>query len=124
MKKISVIILALLACVMSYAQHRINSFFDDMGIVRLETQELKESSDTLVNIFHRTDDVNLVLIFFFQRFYCTDIIANLVTLDGEVVFKRNWRMVGEAKNLKSLFYGFCHDFFCTRFAIREIAVSM
>ena len=57
MKKISVIILALLACVMSYAQHRINSFFDDMGIVRLETQELKESSDTLVNVFHRTDDV-------------------------------------------------------------------
>jgi gliding motility associated protien GldN len=57
MKKISVIILALLAGVMSYAQHRINSFFDDMGIVRLETQELKESSDTLVNVFHRTDDV-------------------------------------------------------------------
>ena len=57
MKKISIIILALLACVMSYAQHRINSFFDDMGIVRLETQELKESSDTLVNVFHRTDDV-------------------------------------------------------------------
>ena len=57
MKKISVIILALLAGVMSYAQHRINSFFDDMGVVRLETQELKESSDTLVNVFHRTDDV-------------------------------------------------------------------
>lgn len=57
MKKLSVIILASLACMMSYAQHRINSFFDDMGIVRLETQELKESSDSLVNIFHRTDDV-------------------------------------------------------------------
>ena len=57
MKKISIIILALLASVMSYAQHRINSFFDDMGIVRLETQELKESSDTLVSVFHRTDDV-------------------------------------------------------------------
>ena len=57
MKKISVIILALLACVMSYAQHRINPFFDDMGIVRLETQELKASSDTLVSVFHRSDDV-------------------------------------------------------------------
>lgn len=57
MKKISIVILALLACVMSYAQHRVNSFFDDMGIVRLETQELKESSDTLVSVFHRTDDV-------------------------------------------------------------------
>mgnify|MGYP003442102509 CR=1 FL=1 len=42
---------------MTYAQHDIRSFFDDMGIVRLETQELQESSDTLVNLFHRTDDI-------------------------------------------------------------------
>ncbi len=57
MKKISVFILASLSCVMSYAQHRINSFFDDMGIVRIETQELQESSDTLVSVFHRSDDI-------------------------------------------------------------------
>ena len=41
----------------SNAQHQINSFFDEMGIVRLETQELKEASDTLVTVFHRSDDV-------------------------------------------------------------------
>ena len=58
MKKISVFILALLGFVMnSNAQHQINSFFDEMGIVRLETQELKEASDTLVTVFHRSDDV-------------------------------------------------------------------
>lgn len=57
MKKVSIFILALLGSCMTYAQHSINSFFDDMGIVSLETQELKESSDTLVKVFHRTDDV-------------------------------------------------------------------
>ena len=57
MKKVSIFILALFGACMTYAQHSINSFFDDMGIVSLETQELKESSDTLVNVFHRTDDV-------------------------------------------------------------------
>ena len=58
MKKISVFILALLGFVMnSNAQHQINSFLEEMGIVRLETQELKEASDTLVTVFHRSDDV-------------------------------------------------------------------
>lgn len=57
MKKISIIVIALLGFSMTYAQHNISSFFDDMGIVNLETQELKESSDTLVSMFHRTDDI-------------------------------------------------------------------
>ena len=57
MKKISILAIVMLASVMSYAQHQVNSFFDDMGIVRLETQELQESSDTLVSISHRADDV-------------------------------------------------------------------
>lgn len=57
MKKISVFILVMLASVTSIAQHQINSFFDDMGMVRLETQELKEASDSIVTVFHRTDDV-------------------------------------------------------------------
>ena len=57
MKKISVFLLALLSCAVTYAQHNVNSFFDDMGLVRLETQELKEASDTLVTVFHRSDDV-------------------------------------------------------------------
>ena len=57
MKKISIFVLALLSCFATYAQHNVRSFFDDMGIVNLETQELKESSDTLVSVFHRADDV-------------------------------------------------------------------
>ena len=57
MKKISVFILVLLVSVASNAQHQVNSFFDDLGMVRLETQELKEASDSIVTVFHRTDDV-------------------------------------------------------------------
>jgi gliding motility associated protien GldN len=57
MKKISVFILVLLASVASNAQHQVNSFFDDLGMVRLETQELKEASDSIVTVFHRADDV-------------------------------------------------------------------
>ena len=57
MKKVSIFVLVLFGSLMTFAQHRINSFFDDMGVVSLETQELKESSDTLVTVFHRTDDI-------------------------------------------------------------------
>lgn len=57
MKKLFFILIALVSVHTIHAQHRVNSFFDDMGIVSLETQELKESSDTLVTVFHRTDDV-------------------------------------------------------------------
>ena len=39
------------------AQYQVNSFFDNMGIVRLETQELSETADTLVSKFHRADDI-------------------------------------------------------------------
>jgi len=39
------------------AQHRINSFFNELGTVRIETQELDENADTIATIFHRTDDV-------------------------------------------------------------------
>lgn len=57
MKKISILAVVMLAGLMSYAQHQVNSFFDDMGIIRLETQELHEASDTMVNVTHRADDV-------------------------------------------------------------------
>jgi gliding motility associated protien GldN len=57
MKKIIVIIFALLGFSNIHAQYQVNSFFDNMGIVRLETQELSEAADTLVNVFHRADDV-------------------------------------------------------------------
>lgn len=57
MKKIIVIIFALLGFSTIHAQYQVNSFFDNMGIVRLETQELSEAADTLVSVFHRADDV-------------------------------------------------------------------
>lgn len=57
MKKIIVIIFALVGLNTIHAQYQVNSFFDDMGIVRLETQELSEAADTLVSVFHRADDV-------------------------------------------------------------------
>ena len=57
MKKVCIIAFALLGTIVATAQHRVNSFFDDMGIVRLETQELSQSADTLVSISHRADDV-------------------------------------------------------------------
>ena len=56
MKKISIFVLAVLGCLATYAQQPA-SFFDDMGNIRIETQELSESADTLVRVFHRSDDV-------------------------------------------------------------------
>lgn len=55
MKKIAFIALLMLVGLNVRAQHQINSFFDNMGAVRLETQELR--NDTVVSIFHRTEDV-------------------------------------------------------------------
>lgn len=57
MKKLVFIIVALLGVSTAQAQHQINSFFDEMGLMRLETQELSESADTLVSVFHRSDDI-------------------------------------------------------------------
>lgn len=56
MKKVSIFVLVLFSCLTTYAQHPL-SFFDDMGGIRLETQELEASSDSLVSVFHRSDDV-------------------------------------------------------------------
>ena len=57
MKKVCLIIFALVGFATTQAQYQVNSFFDNMGIVRLETQELSEAADTLVSVFHRADDV-------------------------------------------------------------------
>ena len=57
MKKISILMLVLFGCMMTFAQHQINSFFDNKGTMRLETEELQASSDTLVKVFHRSDDI-------------------------------------------------------------------
>ena len=57
MKKLGFVIIALFGVVSVFGQHQVNSFFDDMGIVRLETQELSEAADTIISVFHRADDV-------------------------------------------------------------------
>lgn len=57
MKKLFFVIIALFGVVSVFGQHQVNSFFDDMGIVRLETQELSEAADTIISVFHRADDV-------------------------------------------------------------------
>ena len=57
MKKISVLLVVLLGCLMSNAQHQVNSFFDDMGLINFETQESVDPTKPLVTINHRADDV-------------------------------------------------------------------
>ena len=57
MKKLGILSVFLLVCGLASAQHHINSFFDRNGAVRLETQELIDSSDSLASVFHRADDV-------------------------------------------------------------------
>jgi gliding motility associated protien GldN len=39
------------------AQQLPKSFFDSKGNLRMETQELADNADTLVSIFHRSDDI-------------------------------------------------------------------
>ena len=57
MKKLFIIVLLFAGVFTANAQHQINSFFNANGTVRLETQELKEASDTLASVFHRTEDI-------------------------------------------------------------------
>lgn len=55
MKKLMVLVVLFAASIAVNAQHQINSFFDQLGAIRLETQELHD--DTIVTVFHRTEDV-------------------------------------------------------------------
>lgn len=57
MKRILTIVALFCLTLSMSAQHRINSFFNELGIVRIETTELDENADTIATIFHRTDDV-------------------------------------------------------------------
>lgn len=58
MKKLVFIIVALLGVSTAQAQHQINSFFDEKGLMRLETQELaKDTTNKLITVFHRSDDI-------------------------------------------------------------------
>ena len=56
MKKISILVYAMLSSVMMFAQHTIDSFFDDLGNVNLTTQET-EGNGVTMKITHRPDDV-------------------------------------------------------------------
>ncbi len=57
MKRLSVIALMLVGIVTAHAQHQINPFFNDKGAVRIETIELNDAADTLINVSHRADDI-------------------------------------------------------------------
>ena len=57
MKKLFIIVLIFAGIITANAQHQINSFFNQNGTIRLETQELDEASDTLASVFHRTEDI-------------------------------------------------------------------
>lgn len=57
MKKLCVALLLLAGISLANAQHLSNPFFAPNGTVRLETQELIESSDSLSTVYHRGDDV-------------------------------------------------------------------
>lgn len=57
MKKVRILILLALGTATAYAQQEVLNFFDTNGTIRLETQELNASADTLVTVFHRKDDV-------------------------------------------------------------------
>ena len=57
MKKFSLAALLLFVSLTLGAQHTVNSFFDEIGAIRSESQELNLNSDTLPFVFSRTDDV-------------------------------------------------------------------
>lgn len=57
MKKTLAIVTLLLAFLTVNAQHQIYPFFDEKGIVRIETTELNDAADSLITIFHRADDI-------------------------------------------------------------------
>ncbi len=57
MKKLSIIACLLLAVCSMNAQHKVNSFFDELGTARIQTVEYSPYADTIVTTFHRTDDI-------------------------------------------------------------------
>ena len=57
LKKISIIACLMLGVVTAQAQHKVISFFDEMGSARIQTAEFSPSHDTIVMVDHRIDDV-------------------------------------------------------------------
>ncbi len=56
-KKLSIVACLLLGVATAQAQHQVNSFFDELGTARIQTEEFSKAHDTIVNVFHRSDDV-------------------------------------------------------------------
>lgn len=57
MKKLSIIACLLLGVTAVSAQHQVNSFFDAMGMAKIQTVEYSGTHDTLITVEHRMDDV-------------------------------------------------------------------
>lgn len=57
MKKLCIIACLLLGVTFANAQHQVISFFDNLGSAKIQTEEYSASHDTIVQVFHRIDDV-------------------------------------------------------------------
>jgi len=56
-KKLSIIACLMLGIITAQAQHKVISFFDEMGTARIQTEEFSKAHDTIVMVDHRLDDV-------------------------------------------------------------------
>ena len=56
-KKLSIIACLMLGVITAQAQHKVISFFDEVGSARIQTEEYSEAHDTIVMVEHRWDDV-------------------------------------------------------------------
>ena len=56
-KKFSIIACLALCVVTAQAQHKVVSFFDEMGVSRIQTEEFSQAHDTIVMVDHRIDDI-------------------------------------------------------------------
>ena len=57
MKKICIIACLLCSVMAAQAQHKVISFFDEIGSARIQTEEFSQAHDTIVRVDHRIDDV-------------------------------------------------------------------
>ena len=56
-KKLSIIACLMLGVITAQAQHKVISFFDEMGTARIQTEEFSKAHDTIIMVDHRLDDV-------------------------------------------------------------------
>ena len=57
MKKICIIACLICSVMAAQAQHKVISFFDEIGSARIQTEEFSQAHDTIVMVDHRIDDV-------------------------------------------------------------------